>query len=71
MKKGDLVSYKGTAHFNLPIRNKSEHEDYWIVLGVSKHKKTWHRDIFLFDGRDIINIPWANREAFEVISEAD
>ena len=71
MKKGDLVVYKGIAHFNLPIRNKSENEDYWIVLGVTKQKKTWHRNIFLFDGRDIINIPWDNRDSFEVISEAD
>jgi hypothetical protein len=71
MKAGDLVVYKGIAHFNLPIRNKSEHEDYWIVLGVTKQKKTWHRSIFLFDGSDIINIPWNNRESFEVISEAD
>jgi len=71
MKRGDLVSYRGNAHFNLPIRNKSEYEEYWIVLGVTKQKKTWHRNIFLFDGRDIISIPWSDRESFEVISEAD
>ena len=71
MKVGDLVTYKGNAHFNLPIRNKSIQEEYWIVLGVSKQKKVAHRDIFLFDGHDVINIPWSSREAFEVISEAD
>ena len=71
MKVGDLVTYRGQAHFNLPIHKKTQDYEYWIVVNITKNKKTWHRDIFLFDGRDIINVPWNCREAFEVISEAD
>jgi len=71
MKKGDLVTYKGNAHFNLPIPAFSDEDDYWIVLGVTKQKKTWHRNIILFGCNDIICIPWSEKEMFEVISESD
>jgi|TARA_R110000823_G_C15951164_1_gene501765 hypothetical protein len=71
MKKGDLVLYKGAAYFNYATtaRCKAEKDEYWIVLGITKAKKTWHRQIVLFCGRDIIFVPWDEREVFEVISE--
>ena len=67
MKAGDLVIYKGDYHFNL-LPSASDNE-IWLVLGVTKTKKTWHRDLILFSGKGVISIPWGERFIFEVISE--
>ena len=66
MKKGDLVRYKTGTVWSA--------EDLFIVLKVSNHKKTWHRQIWLYNRHvdtGSIVVSWDEREIMEVISEAD
>ena len=65
MKQGDLVIYKEVFKNNIPKYGGKP----WLVLSVTKQKKSWHRVVFLYDGNNIINISWNEKDMFEVISE--
>ena len=69
LKPGDLVVYKGNARFNLPSPTFCDEHDYWLVLRVTNSKKTWHRSIVLFGGKEIISVPWREKDIFEVVCE--
>jgi hypothetical protein len=72
VKQGDLVLYR-EPDSAIPSRSSwgINENECWLVLFVSKQKKVWHRNIFLYNGRYVIHVPWVEREIFEVISEAD
>ena len=40
----------------------------WLVLSVTKTKKTWKRFITLYNNNTIITIPWKKLSMFEVIN---
>ena len=60
MKQGDLVMYKC-------IINPLTREDVWVILNITKNKKTWHRQIILYNSGGLIAIPWSDRTMLEVI----
>jgi len=65
VKIGDLVRYKTNTIWS--------HEDLFIVLRVTSHKKAWHRRIILYSPifeTSTIEVSWYEREILEVISEA-
>ena len=60
MKVGDLIMYDG-------ITDRWCVEDLWIVLEITKDKKTWHRKILLYNSGGRATIKWKDKHMFRVI----
>jgi hypothetical protein len=71
MKVGDLVLYREPNGIPPRCSWGIDDNECWLILFISKQKKMWHRNIFLYNGKHIIHVPWREREIFEVISESD
>lgn len=62
MKSGDLVVFDNFTGYGDTNR-------LWLILKITKTKKTWHRKIALYSSLGTIYLSWLDKEMLFVINE--
>jgi hypothetical protein len=59
------------VHIGDLVKIKNSTDAIHLILDVTKHKKTWHRKIVLYNTKTMnrILIEWENRQLLELINE--
>ena len=75
MKQGDIVKrrtvWEAWQKHNPWMINPLEGFEIFLVLSVTKTKKTWHRKINLYSTKTLskLSIKWSDRHSFENVYE--